>query len=116
MQQNQHQNIENALDNSLSPPNEVESKSDVYQSPDDVAIQVLLNSVRSKMQRHLDDDHILSSSMGLIEALDLSSKEQKMRRRQESNSFVPRTKEEEEFDEKTNEQIKQITDSLNFSE
>ena len=58
---------------------------------------------------------VLTSSR-LIEALDISSKEQRIKKRSDQPSYVPRTKEEEEFDEKTNEQIKQLTQRLNFSE
>lgn len=93
-----------------------ECKSNVYHSPDDVAIQVFLNTLRSKMQILLHDDDGLESATGLIEAMDLSAKERKMRKRKEPNPYIARTKEEQEFDEKTNEQIKQITARLSCSE
>ena len=111
IQINQTSNISNDSDE-VDPP----QKSDVYQSPDDIAIQVFLNTIRSQMQIALHDDNVMESSTSLIEALDISSKEQRIKKRSDQPSYVARTKEEEEFDEKTNEQIKQLTQRLNFSE
>eukprot|EP01084_Bolivina_argentea_P263846 446738_1 len=85
-----------------------------HTSPDDIAINQLLDRIGTTMTTFLHDKHSHPSSKIQSKATHINhSKKDKP---VTATPYVPKSKEEVEFDEKTNEQIKNITKRLSLTQ
>ena len=87
-----------------------QKKNKTNMSPDDIAIDEFLARIGKQIQDKLDEDEIMDSAVKYINEMDAKKKEQ-----EKPKEYVPKSKEELEYDEKTNEQIKNITKRLSLS-
>eukprot|EP00484_Ammonia_sp_Unknown_P024854 CAMPEP_0197036588 /NCGR_PEP_ID=MMETSP1384-20130603/14048_1 /TAXON_ID=29189 /ORGANISM="Ammonia sp." /LENGTH=642 /DNA_ID=CAMNT_0042466781 /DNA_START=9 /DNA_END=1937 /DNA_ORIENTATION=+ len=86
-------------------------------SPDDIATEEFLDRIAKQMRLTLDEDEILDSSARFVSDMQSNDASQTNSKQQSKSSaeYKAKSKEEIEFDEKTNENIKNITKRLSFS-
>ena len=84
-------------------------------SPDDIAIEEFLAKIARSMQETLDDDDIMASTVKYLDDQEKKKKELEKEKEKANEEYKPKSKEEEAFDEKTNQQIINITKRMSLT-